>query len=254
MSRGPYRGRHQATRRALAPQVATGAVTCWRCGQLIEPGEAWDLGHDDRNPSIYRGPEHAGRCNRSAGGRKGRALQRQRRRLSMDLVGVGVLAVEVAADRGHTSICSACRLDGDRVQVELVAYLGGTATAVDRVVELHDRWTVQATVIDPMGGATNLRRPLCERSKVRLVAPDTAAVKVAYADFRDMAHRRELAVVANDVLSTAMQYLTERTLGGQPVFDRRGAPVDVAPAVAAMLAVWGLLTAGRTADPQVYIL
>jgi hypothetical protein len=89
---------------------------------------------------------------------------------------------------------------------------------------------------------------------VRLVAPDTAAVKVAYADFRDMAHRRELAVVANDVLSTAMQYLTERTLGGQPVFDRRGAPVDVAPAVAAMLAAWGLLTAGRTADPQVYIL
>jgi hypothetical protein len=28
----------------------------------------------------------------------------------------------------------------------------------------------------------------------------------------------------------------------------------VAPAVAAMLATWGLLTAGRTADPQVYII
>ncbi len=66
-------------------------------------------------------------------------------------------------------------------------------------------------------------------------------MKVAHADFLDLAHRLELAVVANDVLSTAMQYLTERSLGGLPVFDRRGAPVDVAPLVAAELAVWGLL-------------
>lgn len=126
--------------------------------------------------------------------------------------------------------------------MELVDYLTGVATAVDRVVELHGRWKVHATVIDPMGGATNLRRPLGERREVRLVAPDAAAVKTAHADFLDLAHRRELAVVANEILSTAMQYLTERQLGGQPVFDRRGAPVDVSPAVSAELAVWGLLT------------
>ena len=158
----------------------------------------------------------------------------------MDLVGVGVLAVEVAADRGHTSICSACRLPDGRVQLELVDYLTGTGAAVDRVVALHDRWTVHATVIDPMGAATNLRQPLAERRAVKLAEPDAAAVKVAHADFLDLAHRRELAVVANDILSTAMQHLTERQLGGQPVFDRRGAPVDVAPLVAAELAVWGL--------------
>ena len=163
--------------------------------------------------------------------------------LHMDQVGVGVLAVEVAADRGRTSICSACRLGDGRVQVELVAYLTGTATAVDRVVEFHDRWKIHATVVDPMGGATNLRRPLSERRGrrgVTLVTPDAAAVKVAHAAFLDLAHRRELAVVANDVLSTAMQHLTERQLGGLPVFDRRGALVDVAPLVAAELAVWGL--------------
>jgi hypothetical protein len=105
----------------------------------------------------------------------------------MDRIGAGVLAVEVASDRAHTSVCSACRLPDDRVQVELVACLDGTATAVDRIVELHDRWTVHATVIDPMGGATNLRRPLGERPKVELVAPDAAAVKVAHADFVDLA-------------------------------------------------------------------
>ena len=239
MSRSAYGGRHQSTRRALAPQVATGTVICWRCGQLIGPGEPWDLGHDDNNPSLYRGPEHANRCNRAAGGRQG-GRQRQRRRLHMDLVGVGVLAVEVAADRGHTSICSACRLDDGRVQVELVTYLGGTAAAVDRVVELHDRWTVHATVVDPMGGATNLRGPLASWRGVNLAEPDAAAVKVAHADFLDLARARRLAVVANDVLSTAMQHLTERQLGGVPVFDRRGAPADVAPLIAGELAVWGL--------------
>jgi hypothetical protein len=169
----------------------------------------------------------------------------------MDHIGVGVLAVEVAADRGHTSVCSACRLPDDRVQVELVAYLTGTATAVDRVADFCGRWKVHGVVVDPMGGATNLRRPLRER-RVKLAEPDAAAVKTAHADFLDLAHRRDLAVVANDILSTAMQHLTERQLGGQPVFDRRGALVDVAPAISGELAVWGLLSR-PTVKPMIVV-
>ena len=33
---------------------------------------AWDLGHDDYDRSIYRGPEHA-RCNRSAAASRGQS-------------------------------------------------------------------------------------------------------------------------------------------------------------------------------------
>lgn len=65
-----YDATHRALRRQWAPQVATGNVPCWRCGELIEPGERWDLGHDDTDRSKHRGPEHASRCNRSAAGRK----------------------------------------------------------------------------------------------------------------------------------------------------------------------------------------
>ena len=56
---------HRNTRKALVPLVAAGGVNCVRCGEPIEPGTPWDLGHDDRDPSVISGPEHAG-CNRTA--------------------------------------------------------------------------------------------------------------------------------------------------------------------------------------------
>jgi hypothetical protein len=52
----------------VAPMVEAGLTTCARCGEPIEPGEAWDLGHVDGDPTQYAGPEHA-RCNRATAGR-----------------------------------------------------------------------------------------------------------------------------------------------------------------------------------------
>lgn len=63
-----YDAAHDRLRAQWAPIVATGTVRCWRCHQLITATDAWDLGHDDHDRSIYRGPEHV-RCNRSTAGR-----------------------------------------------------------------------------------------------------------------------------------------------------------------------------------------
>lgn len=65
-----YDQAHKARRAADAPAVAAGAVHCWRCGNLIRPGTAWDEGHDDFDRSRYRGPEHAS-CNRATKARAG---------------------------------------------------------------------------------------------------------------------------------------------------------------------------------------
>jgi hypothetical protein len=64
--RGRYDWQHDLRRRALVPVVATGEVACARCGELIAPGDRWDLGHDDADPRYYTGPEHS-RCNRQTG-------------------------------------------------------------------------------------------------------------------------------------------------------------------------------------------
>jgi hypothetical protein len=49
---------HRALRERWRPLVESGDVTCWRCGQRIEPDDDWDLGHDDHDRTQYRGPEH----------------------------------------------------------------------------------------------------------------------------------------------------------------------------------------------------
>ena len=66
-----YDRQHRRTRADWAPAVAAGTVRCTRpeCGRLIAAGEPWDLGHDDYDRSITRGPEHANGCNRAVAGR-----------------------------------------------------------------------------------------------------------------------------------------------------------------------------------------
>jgi hypothetical protein len=61
--RARYSFSHQELRRRVGRLVVAGAAVCSRCGEPIDPGEPWDLDHED-NGVGYRGPSHAA-CNRA---------------------------------------------------------------------------------------------------------------------------------------------------------------------------------------------
>lgn len=59
-----YGSKHQRLRRRYQRKMDRGEVfNCWRCGDPVDPSN-WDLGHDDQDRSITRGPEHP-LCNRA---------------------------------------------------------------------------------------------------------------------------------------------------------------------------------------------
>jgi hypothetical protein len=71
--RAKWCAHHQHIRAMWKPYVLAGLVSCWRCGELLPPSNGFDLGHDDDDIAIYRGPEHIDCNRRTATRRKARA-------------------------------------------------------------------------------------------------------------------------------------------------------------------------------------
>ncbi len=250
-SPGAYDAAHAAIRKAMLASRQPGD-RCARCGRLLPADPAKiDLGHrDDR--AGYSGLE-CSKCNRSAGGRLGNERKRERRDAS-NRTAAGVaevaLAVEISHDRQHASIASAGYLEGDLIMVELLRYLdyqGDGAELVEAVLEVADQRTVLAIVVDPHAPGATAIRPL-EVARISVTKPTASDLAISHGGWLDclaagrIRHRRQAQ------LTTAMAHLEQRKLGGASAPERRGA-VDVAPAVAAELACWGLETLPRPADP-----
>lgn len=72
-----YGAAHQRKRAEVKREVVDpGNGYCWRCDGWIDPTlrdeygrEIWDLGHDDNDRTVYRGPECRD-CNRATHGRR----------------------------------------------------------------------------------------------------------------------------------------------------------------------------------------
>jgi hypothetical protein len=240
-----YDREHRAVRRALLA-AASPTDRCWRCGFPLGPDPSRiDLGHRDDGPG-WAGLEHA-KCSRAAGARKGNALRRQRER-SITMVAECAIALEISEDRQHTSIVAAGRLPEDLVVLELVAYLTGT-DPVAAVLELKEQRTLLAVVIDPHSHATTCIGPL-EAAGVRVTKPNSVDLVTAHGTFLDLLAAGRIRHQGQPELTAAARALEQRRLGGATAPQRRGAAADVAPAVAAELAAWGL-TVPRTL-PAIY--
>jgi hypothetical protein len=239
-----YDRTHEAVRRALLA-ASTTATPCWRCGFPLgpDPGRV-DLGHRDDGPG-WAGLEHR-RCNRQAGARKGNQRRRARRERIVAMVTEVALALEISQDRQHCAVVAAGRLPDDLVLLDLAAYLDGTdPTAV--VLELREQRTVLAVVVDPHSHAATAIRPL-QAAGVEVTRPASTDVAEAHGLFLDTLAAGRLRHRGQAELTAAMRHLEQRRLGGASAPERRGALVDVSPAVAAELATWALLTAPANYD------
>jgi hypothetical protein len=249
----PYGAAHRAIRQAMLAATPPSAL-CRRCGKPLGPDPAnVHLGHDDDRPGAYNGLEHK-RCNESAGGVKGNARKRERREQARRvgaLVAEVALAVEINPDRDHTSIVTAGELPGELVLVEL-HYLEGT-DPLATILGLRERLDVIAVVVDPHSPGATVIRGL-EAARVAVTRPTSADLAVAHGSFIDLLRAGRIRHHRQTTLTSALQHLEARRLGGAAGPERRsGAAVDVAPAVGAMLAAWGLEHAPRAPDPIILV-
>jgi len=242
-----YDREHQAVRRGLLAAYEP-IDPCWRCGFPLGPDPSrLDLGHRDDGPG-WAGLEHA-KCSRAAGARKGNALRRARRAERKTIVAECAIALEISDDRQHTSIVAAGHLSDELVLLELAMYLDGT-DPVAAVLELQSQRTVLAVVVDPHSHAATTIAPL-EAAGVVITRPSSVDLVVAHGGFLDLLAAGRIRHQGQPQLTAAARHLEQRRLGGATAPERRGALVDVAPAVAAELAAWALLTVPRTL-PAIY--
>jgi hypothetical protein len=156
--------------------------------------------------------------------------------------------VEIAEDRGHTSIVAAGVMADGFVLISLLHYLDGTDAVGAVLAESEDR-TVLAVVVDPRSPGATLISPLTAAG-IEVTELSTSDVAVAHGEFLDELTAGRIRHAGQPELTAAVRHGTQRPLGGASAWQRRGAVVDVSPALAAEWAVFGLLHAPPPATPS----
>lgn len=162
-----------------------------------------------------------------------------------------VFAVDVPPDRSTASIalCGA-RADG-RLHVELVRSPNerGTAWVADRLIELHERWSPAAVVLDASGPAGSLIAALSDAG-INVLTTSAREMGQACGMFFDAVTESKVRHQSDPRLNNALAAARKRPLGDAWAWHRKGVS-DISPLVASTLALWGFSTrAQREPKPK----
>lgn len=152
-------------------------------------------------------------------------------------------AVDTTPERSHSAICAAGR-SGEAVHIEVVDHRPGTGWVVERLIELVEKWSPCAVVIDPGGPAGSLI-PAVRKELERLGLPDlliepkTREVAGATGQFFDAVTEQAVVHLDQAPMATALAGADKRPVGDGWAWARRGVSVDISPLVGCTLAVWG---------------
>lgn len=152
-------------------------------------------------------------------------------------------AVDVTPERSHAAICAAGR-SGEAVHVEVVDHRPGTGWVVERLVELVEKWSPCAVVIDPGGPAGSLIPAVRKELELLglpdlLIEPKTREIAGASGQFFDAVASQAIVHLDQAPLATALAGADKRPVGDGWAWARRGVSVDISPLVGCTLAVWG---------------
>lgn len=151
-------------------------------------------------------------------------------------------AIDANPERSAAAISMAGERPGGGLHVETVDYRRGTGWVVARVVELVERWSPCAVVLDPAGPAGSLL-PDLERAGIEVTKPTTRdAAHAAQAFYDAVTDSRSLTHLDDAPLASALAGAQKREIGDMWLWARRGLSADICPLVAATLATWGFAT------------
>lgn len=147
-----------------------------------------------------------------------------------------VFAVDVAPDRAMSSIV-VC----DGTVFELADRRPGTEWVVSRCIELNDRYSPKAFVMDAAGPASTFV-PEMEAAGLRVETTGPRQMASACGRFYDAVANRRVRHTDQVDMTTAVAGAATRKLGDAWAWSRSSSAVDISPLVAATLALWGATT------------
>jgi hypothetical protein len=148
--------------------------------------------------------------------------------------------VEVAASRRATwvALCGVAKRT-KRVHVHVGDPLDGSAVT-GQLVKLWERHELDGFALDPRSPSSTLVEPLKAEGMVLRLA-DAIGVATAHGRFRDLLYADRLRAAGHPALDEAVFAAEARRLAGSEAVDRYAdGGVDMAPLMAAELAVWML--------------
>jgi phage terminase large subunit-like protein len=153
-----------------------------------------------------------------------------------------------ARDSASVAVC-----DGETF--ELADRRPGTEWVLPRCIELWDKYAPLAFVVDGAGPAAGLVADL-EASGLRVVVTNSRDMAAACGRLFDAVTNRTVAHTGQAPLTAAVLGSATRQLGDAWAWSRTRSAVDIAPLVAATLALWGAATlqAPPEADPMLMLL
>lgn len=158
--------------------------------------------------------------------------------VASQLTGRVRVALDVAPDRGRSTIAVAGRRADGLFHVEVIRSDFGTGWVVAAAEKLAETWNCGPVLLDPRAAAGGLIQAL-EDAGVEVEQITTAELGQATGEFIDMVSNDLLRHLGQDTLTTAVLGGQLRVMGDAFAWARKDTSVDITPLVAATLALHG---------------